>query len=80
MAPAQSFPVEFELTTADAAVEGDWWYKETLIVSVRWDTDGVAATRDPNDLVGRAVVPAGGLAKVELQGRGVAGKFVTQKQ
>jgi len=30
-----------------------WWNDLDLIVSARWDTDGIAATRDPSDLVGR---------------------------
>ncbi|CAJ1888524.1 unnamed protein product [Cylindrotheca closterium] len=55
-----------------------WWNKEDLIVSARWDSDGVAATRSPEDLVGRAVWK-NGEAKVQLElgGRGAFGKYVT---
>jgi hypothetical protein len=102
------FPLDFVLTAADVTVEGNngnggdndnddsyWWSRDNLIVSARLDSDGVAATRDPNDLVGRNLlvrqrqsVGGGGsdagsdevAVVVELQGRGVAGKFVTGKQ
>ncbi|KAL3927968.1 MAG: hypothetical protein SGBAC_012857 [Bacillariaceae sp.] len=55
-----------------------WWIKEDLIVSARWDSDGVAATRAPEDLVGR-VVWKNGESKVQLElgGRGAFGKYVT---
>jgi len=39
-----------------------WWRNDPLVVSARWDSDGVAATRDPEDLVGRAAAPAIGTA------------------
>ena len=38
------------LTTEGA--QGEYWYNKPLIVSARWDSDGVAATRSPEDLVG----------------------------
>jgi hypothetical protein len=58
------FPVTVVLTERDLTVEGNrpgtqetdgtyWWSRDDLIVSARWDTDGVAATRSPDDLVGR---------------------------
>lgn len=98
-----SFPFEFALTGRDATEEGRglWWCDRGdassgggLVVSARLDADGVAATRDPNDLVGRTVVrpraDAGaaasdgstpfGAANVELQGRGVTGKLLTSKK
>ena len=58
-----------------------WWANMDLVVSARWDSDGVAATRDPNDLVGRGLfqVRSGGEVTVPLQGRGITGKFVTGK-
>lgn len=63
-----------------------WWSRDDLIVSARLDSDGVAATRDPNDLVGRSTLKrkrsgadADEVVVVELQGRGVGGKFVTGK-
>ena len=61
-----AFPCEFKLTDNDLTLEGNakirqdngeekfWWEGQDLIVSSRWDTDGVAATRDPTDLVGRS--------------------------
>ena len=62
--------------------EDVWWDKEDLIVSARLDTDGVAATRDPTDLVGRGIYVANkeGTVIVELQGRGMFGKSVTAKK
>jgi hypothetical protein len=76
------FPLEFVLTTADAAVEGDWWFQDDLIVSARLDSDGLAATRDPNDLVGRGFLrrKADDQVLVELQGRGVGGKLIRGKK
>ena len=32
-----------------------WWSQDDLIVSARLDSDGVAATRSPEDLVGRGM-------------------------
>ena len=59
-------------------IDNLWWLKEDLIVSARWDSDGVAATRSPEDLVGRTVWK-NGEAKVQLElgGRGAFGKYVT---
>lgn len=87
-----SFPIEFALTAEDLTAEGRgvvgegsggyWWGGEDLVVSARWDTDGVAATRDPSDLVGRGVALSskeGGGVVVPLQGRGFTGKLVTGK-
>jgi hypothetical protein len=57
-----------------------WWSQDTLIVSARLDSDGIAATRSPDDLVGRGVwnpTKTDQVATVALQGRGPAGKFVT---
>lgn len=56
-----------------------------LTVSVRLDEDGVASTRSANDLVGQGTV---NLAKdgswskfdIELVGRGVVGKFLTDNK
>ena len=75
-------------TTATMGIPTDvgqfWWSKDDLIVSARWDSDGVAATRDPEDLVGRGVWKhnggtGGGGNNVEiiLTGRGAFGKLVT---
>lgn len=56
-----------------------WWKDMNLIVSARWDSDGVAATRSPTDLVGRTVWKHGSdmIAQLELGGRGAFGKFAT---
>lgn len=91
-----SFPCEFALTTADLTLEGNakvkssdetnadrfWWEGQDLIISSRWDTDGVAATRDPSDLVGRGFFQASKSEEVliQLQGRGITGKLVTTKK
>eukprot|EP00957_Ditylum_brightwellii_P031805 2411700-Ditylum_brightwellii.AAC.1 len=57
-----------------------WWGGDDLVVSARLDSDGVASTRDPTDLVGRGFFKRGGKGDgfvVQLQGRGIGGKFVT---
>jgi len=86
--PEQQFPFHFSFSEADLTVEGQsQWFvstKEDLIVSARLDLDGVAATRDPGDLVGRGVALGATLKSddeviVQLQGRGIGGKFVTKK-
>jgi hypothetical protein len=88
----ENFPYEFELSTPkDLTVEGAslvdnkyWWLQDDLIVSVRWDSDGIAATRSPDDLVGRGITKSSkeedaGFPSVSitLSGRGAFGKFVT---
>ncbi|KAL9189153.1 hypothetical protein ACHAXT_011643 [Thalassiosira profunda] len=90
-----AFPFRFQLTANDVTQEGAsfglesaestkpyWWEKETLVVSARLDSDGVAATRDPQDLVGRGVgrVLSGDDIVVQLEGRGLFGKAVTNKK
>ena len=76
-----SFPLTVILNSQDATPEGregDYWYSQPLIVSARWDVDGKAATRGPDDLVGRAVfTPSSPKTTVTLTGRGVTGKFFT---
>lgn len=84
------FPFQFELTAADLTEE----YRDAdpssydsvdLLVSARWDGDGVAATRGPDDLVGRGLLRKLGSsdkeqwsgASIELQGRGLAGRLLT---
>ena len=50
-------------------------------MSARLDSDGIAATRDPEDLVGRFVLKQGTEeVTVALQGRGFGGKLVTGKR
>jgi len=86
------FPFDFDLSSqwltpeGASVVEGKdtndvWWSGEDLIISARLDSDGVAATRDPTDLVGRGIYTAKDDSKVsiELQGRGMFGKAVTKK-
>lgn len=97
------FPFEFKLGEKDLTPEGvggigngeqqssnpRWWAGDDLIVSARWDSDGVAATRSPEDLVGRnlwkrgtaATSPNDGISGfvLGLQGRGSFGKFATKK-
>ena len=63
--PLLSFPFSFELSTADRSVEYQSVERSAydtldLIVSARWDTDGVAATRGPEAAArgsGRPVAP-----------------------
>lgn len=89
-----AFPLEWELSSPrDLTPEGAagafnqevvevdqlWWKNEDLIVSARWDSDGVAATRSPDDLVGRGIWKQSSDEKVEVQltDRGAFGKYVT---
>ena len=83
-----AFPFEFGLGEKDLTPEGlgnetdgYWWSSDDLIVSARWDSDGVAATRSPEDLVGRNLWKQGTTERfvLELQGRGSFGKFATKK-
>ena len=83
-------------TTMDDGRDGVWWAGEDLVVSARLDTDGVASTRDPTDLVGRGIFrppPAtptstaaasaaapATVVSIELRGRGMFGKSVTGKK
>jgi len=85
-----SFPLKFSLSDEDLTVEGAassredgryWFENQDLVVSARLDSDGVAATRDPRDLVGRAQYSAAKDEEVvmQLRGRGIGGRFVTAK-
>jgi hypothetical protein len=94
--PLQELPMTYSLMLQDLTVEGrDLWTlnpQQTMnardwIVSARLDSDGVAATRDPTDLVGqnyythtssKTRLPL--TVDLELQGRGIGGKFFTRKQ
>jgi hypothetical protein len=83
------FPLDFQLSTLDLTQEGAafmsnnryWFEGQDLTISARWDTDGVASTRDPTDLVGRSqyIASKGNEAIVQLSGRGLTGKLVTGK-
>lgn len=105
--PNPTFPYEFRLTSQNYTPEGAsssiieegnndnnavWWEDEDLIISARLDTDGIAATRDPTDLVGRGLYIKkkmmmmddnendNNVVSIELQGRGLFGKSVTAKK
>lgn len=89
--PNPQFPFEFSLSTADLTLEGAsklesavnvyWFEGQDLIISARWDTDGVASTRDPTDLVGRSqyVASKGDGVMLQIGGRGLTGKLITGK-
>jgi len=76
----------FDLTPEGAASLE--WKRKPLLMAVRYDFDGIAATRSPRDLVGQTVVnpsilqnePASdecySLVEITLTDRGVAGKFL----
>lgn len=85
-----TFPFDFTitrdmLTPEYSQVAAEQWERQDLIVSARLDKDGRAATRDPEDLVGRGMVlkaqsvdPARWTpAAFELQGRGLTGRLLT---
>ena len=85
------FPFKFSLTSENLTVEGAsavegsdnvWWRGEDFVVSARLDSDGVAATRDPTDLVGRGFYSSvlRDDVMIDLQGRGMFGKAVTSKK
>ena len=84
------FPFDFALSTKDLtqeflALDASVWEAKDLSITARWDVDGVAATRSPEDLVGRGGLSKKGTsdpaswtsASVELQGRGIAGRMLT---
>jgi len=83
------FPYNFQLSTLDLTQEGAafmsndkyWFEGQDLTISARWDTDGVASTRDPTDLVGRSQYFSSKSDEpiVQLTGRGITGKLVTGK-
>jgi hypothetical protein len=85
------FPYAFELkmpadlTAEYAGAPVDFLASQDLIISARLDTDGVAATRDPDDLIGRGGLSKQGSASgwapvaIELQGRGLTGRILTGK-
>ena len=102
--PNPTFPFDFALTAKDFTTEGAakivngdsasdkrsgvWWSGQDLIVSARLDTDGIASTRDPTDLVGRGIFHAqssttsnamSDTLSIQLSGRGMFGKRVTSK-
>ena len=79
-----SFPFKFNLGEEHLTLEGtqfEWFTMCDLIISARYDQDGVAATRSPDDLVGRSVAfrkdGSYESIQVKLEGRGAFGKFAT---
>ena len=101
---SDAFPFNFQFTESDVTAEGSyedpndkkttnkyWWTNDNLVISARFDSDGVAATRDPDDLVGRTFSLIEGNkdddrlyrydkdVEIKLQGRGIGGKFITTK-
>jgi hypothetical protein len=74
-----------DLTEEGAALLSAWQSGRTpLVISARLDVDGVAATRDSDDLVGKGTVKkvdgSWESADISLGGRGIGGKFVTGKK
>lgn len=87
-----SFPKEIVLNgQADLTPEGlglltKWQAgKQSLIVSARLDVDGIAATRNAEDLIGKAVVSKDAVSgkwigcEIDLEDRGLGGRIVTKK-
>jgi len=74
-----------DLTAEYAAVATSNFASADLIISARLDSDGVAATREPGDLIGRGGLVKRGAASgwapvaIELQGRGLTGRILTGK-
>jgi len=84
------FPLRLALGPSDALPDAPersvWAAAPQLVLSARLDVDGVAASRDPDDLVGRGAAPRDaaqpggwGEATVQLVGRGLAGRMATQR-
>lgn len=85
-----TFPLELtlngqtDLTPEGLGLQADWQRgKVPLVVSARLDVDGVAATRNAEDLIGKAIVSKGsdGMwsgCSIELEDRGVGGRIVTK--
>jgi hypothetical protein len=93
------FPFHFTLSEKDLTLEGvagatsdadsniitnAWWTDDDLIISARYDSDGVAATRSPDDKVGRTLWKRSSNTndtgvQINLTGRGAFGKFATKK-
>lgn len=89
IAPVTDFPLDFTLSDElDSTPEGISTAKEwksgdlPLLFSARLDSDGVAATRGPDDLVGQGTSNfkdgTWERVSISLEGRGVAGKFISQ--
>ena len=75
-----------DLTPEGLGMQKQWQTgKVPLVISARLDVDGVAATRNAEDLIGKAIVnkdKATGQwtgCSIELEDRGVGGRIVTKK-
>jgi hypothetical protein len=87
-----TFPLEIvlngqsDLTPEGLGLQQQWQSgKVPLVVSARLDVDGVAATRNAEDLIGKASVTkdSSGMwngCSIELQDRGLGGRIVTKTQ
>ena len=78
--PTPSFPYSFKLGEECLTPEGKLIPLSDgmrVTVSARYDVDGVASTRSPEDLVGRGEGVLGGEVGVVLKGRGVGGKWAS---
>ena len=75
-----------DATPEGLQLESDWTSGRTpLLVTARLDMDGVAATRSPEDVVGQTTISLDGQGswpdfQLELAGRGLTGKFITQQR
>ena len=76
---------DFDSTPEGAQTYSTWSSGKNLLISVRVDEDGIAATRGPNDLVGKGNserekdTTQWRSTNVEVVGRGVAGKILLGK-
>lgn len=77
---------ENDMTPEGQLIAKQWQSgKKPIVVSARLDADGVAATRNAEDLVGKSIATRNdeGVWKdcqIELSDRGVGGKFITKKR
>ena len=82
------FPLEFTISekmdgTEEVSLQRERWVNLPLIMSVRYDSDGVAATREPTDLVGKgesirdSASNSWSVSNVALSDRDIGGKLVT---
>ena len=83
------FPLQYSISeatdgTEDVALQRNKWVDLPITISVRYDTDGVAATRDSTDLVGKGeserdkATDTWQQSNIALSDRGLGGKLVTR--
>mmetsp|Transcript_23300 Transcript_23300/g.22458 ORF Transcript_23300/g.22458 Transcript_23300/m.22458 type:complete len:105 (+) Transcript_23300:298-612(+) len=87
-----SLPIEIILSDDNITPEGleivkEWQSGITpIVVSARLDADGIAATRNSEDLVGKTITKKDELSgewrgcSIELQDRGFGGKLITKQK